>query len=65
MIRWLLGLYYARLRRLDLELLWPEIRERAASITHARMAFAVHVSRDPAWLFLGADKVDQIVWGLT
>jgi hypothetical protein len=61
MIRWLLGLYYARLRRIDLEILWPSCRDQAWSIDHARAAFAVHAFRDPAWLFLGHDEIANTI----
>jgi len=64
MIRWLRDLYYAKLRRLDLEILWPQCREHAANLEQARAAFARHASSDPAWLILGVDQIDAIIWRL-
>ena len=64
MIRWILGMYYARLRRLDIEVLWPEIRDKAPNIAEARKAFIRHADCDPAWLFLGVAKIDEIIGGL-
>ena len=55
MFRWLVGRYYARLRRLDIEVLWPTMCERAMSLGEAQMAMVVHASRDPALLYLGED----------
>jgi hypothetical protein len=65
MIRWVLGLWYARLRRIDLVLLWPSCRDQARDLDHAKAAFAVHAFKDPAWLFLGHDKIVEIIDGLT
>ena len=63
-IRWFLGLWYARLRRIDIELLRPTCRDQARNIDHAKAAFAVHAFNDRAWLFLGHDKIIEIIDGL-
>ena len=61
MIRWIRGLWYARMRRLDLEILWPATRAWTISIHDARAVFAGHALRDPAWLFLGKEEVWRII----
>lgn len=57
MIRWLQGLWYARLRKIDMQILWPSCVSQAHDLDHAKMAFAVHAFSDPAWMFLGHDAV--------
>ena len=52
-MKWLMNLWYARLRKLDLQLLWPECLKQAGSLTKAKAAFASHAYNDPAWLWLG------------
>lgn len=49
----LLGWWYRRLRRIDLELLWPVCCQHAPDLDHAKAAFAYHAFHDKAWLFLG------------
>jgi hypothetical protein len=50
-MRW----WYARMRRFDLQILWPTCKAEARDLDHARAAFAVHAFNDPAWLALGQD----------
>ena len=57
MIRWLIDKWYARLRRIDLDILWPTCREQAPDLDHARAAFAVHAFHGRAWLWLGEDEI--------
>lgn len=64
MIRWLQKFWYARCRKLDMEILWPSCLSQAPSLDHAKAAFAVHAFNDPAWLFLGRDTVHQFIDGL-
>jgi hypothetical protein len=45
--------WWARVRRLDLEILWPACKAEAPDLDHARAAFAVHAFHDNAWLSLG------------
>lgn len=47
----------ARVRRLDLEILWPLCRAGARDIDYARAAFAIHAFNDPAWRELGEDEL--------
>jgi hypothetical protein len=47
----------ARMRRYDLEILWPICKREADNLDHAKAAFAVHAYHDPAWLCLGEDRL--------
>jgi hypothetical protein len=58
-MEWLMGLWYARLRRIDLEIFWPVCKEKARDLDHARAAFAIHALDDRAWLFLGEEEVHR------
>jgi hypothetical protein len=49
--------WHARMRRIDLEILWPTCKEEAYDLDHAKAAFAVHAFNDPAWLELGRDEL--------
>jgi hypothetical protein len=53
MIRWLLHWWWARQRRIDIEMLWPACKAAAISngsdLQHAKAAFAFHAYHDPAW----------------
>jgi hypothetical protein len=60
-ITWLRGLWYARLRRIDLEILWPVCCEQADTLDHAKAAFAVHAYHDRAWQALGASKTFDVI----
>jgi hypothetical protein len=64
MIRWIVGKYYARLRRLDIEVLWPAIKKEALNVDDAKLVFTHHADCDPAWIFLGSKKIDEIIGGL-
>jgi hypothetical protein len=52
-MRW----WYARMRRIDLEILWPTCKREAGDLDHAKAAFAVHAFNDNAWLSLGQDEL--------
>ena len=42
--------YWRKLqRRTDMNTLWPACKEHAKDLTHARIAFYMHASNDPAW----------------
>jgi hypothetical protein len=56
--------WWARMRRLDLEILWPVCKREAPDLEHARAAFAVHAFNDPAWLCLGEDGLIAAIEGL-
>jgi hypothetical protein len=58
-------LYYRRLRRLDMEILWPRLLQDAKNLDRAKAAFAVHAMRDPAWLILGEDAIVAFIESLS
>jgi hypothetical protein len=57
MIRWLLDKWYAHLRKIDLDILWPSCRDQAPNLDRAKAAFATHAFHDRAWLWLGEDEI--------
>jgi hypothetical protein len=57
MINWLFNAWYARLRKIDIKILWPTCREQASSIGEARTIFAIHAFHDKSWLILGDDEI--------
>ena len=61
MIRWLQGLWHARQRKIDMDVLWPSCIAQARDLDHAKAAFAVHAFNDPAWMFLGRDAVHSFI----
>jgi hypothetical protein len=56
-MRHLRAWWYARLRRIDIEILWPTCVREAGDLDHAKAAFAVHAFHDRAWLWLGEDEI--------
>lgn len=60
-MRWILGFWYNRTRKLDLEILWPICKKQAKDLDSAKAAFAVHAYNDPGWLFLGKDNIYKII----
>jgi hypothetical protein len=70
-IGWLMSLWRAQQRRIDLEILWPTCKREAANVERyggewladidaleaAKVAFAVHAFNDPAWLCLGDEMI--------
>ena len=56
--------WYARMRRIDMEILWPTCLEQTHSLDHAKAAFAYHAFHDPAWLELGEDAIIEFIDGL-
>jgi hypothetical protein len=49
--------WYARQRRIDMDILWPRLLIDARDLDHAKTAFAVHAMSDPAWTCLGEDAI--------
>jgi hypothetical protein len=64
MIKWLLNKWHARLRRIDIEVLWPICKDKTSSIQEARKVFLFHIFLDNAWRELGGDEIYRIVGGL-
>jgi hypothetical protein len=55
--RLIMNWWHARLRRIDMEILWPTLRRKAPDLDHAKAGFAIHAFHDPAWLALGEDDL--------
>lgn len=46
---WIAKAWRKRLRKSDMEMLWPSCVAQAKDLDHAKMAFAVHAFNDEAW----------------
>lgn len=57
--------YNERRRQIDLQILWPTLKERARDLDHAKAAFAYHCLNDPAWQPLGEDEIMRRIEALT
>ena len=60
-MNWLRGIWYARLRRIDMQILWPSCKAQASDLNQAKAAFAVHCFHDRAWMFLGEGETYRII----
>jgi len=63
-MNWIRKIWYARLRRIDMQILWPCCKEQAKTLDQAKAAFAVHAYNDRAWAILGEVEVFRIIDGL-
>lgn len=63
MFRFLRNRWYAHLRRIDIEILWPSCRKLAPDLDHAKAAFAAHAFQDEAWLALGEEGIVGAIEG--
>ena len=61
MLRKLQAWWYARCRKIDMEVLWPSCKAQARDLDHAKAAFAIHAFNNPAWMFLGRDAVRRFI----
>ena len=65
----MMRLWCACQRRIDVAILWPSCKREAAardlSLNFARMAFAAHAARDPAWLVLTDAEIRRRIDALT
>ena len=57
----ILAWWRARMRRIDLAILWPTCVEQAPDLDRAKAAFAVHAYNDPAWLALGEEELFRAI----
>jgi hypothetical protein len=57
MIKCILGIWYAHLRKIDVDILWPVCRDNSPNLDTAKAVFAIHVLNDEAWLILGEDEI--------
>lgn len=53
-----------RLRKIDLEILWPICKEKAIDLDHAKAAFAYHAFHDRAWWDIRETEMIDIINGL-
>lgn len=53
--------WYARCRRIDMEILWPTCLRLAGNLDKAKAAFLTHCFMDPAWQCLGEDAIYDFV----
>lgn len=51
----------ARVRRLDVEILWPLCRAGASDLDYAKAAFALHAFNEPAWRELGDEALIDFI----
>jgi hypothetical protein len=58
---WLLKLWRAQQRRIDMRILWPVLRQKGRSMETARAAFAAHCAIDPAWSDLSNKQIANII----
>lgn len=61
MFRWLKSAWYAHLRGIDMKILWTACRSQAPDLDHAKAAFAMHALHDPAWLYLGENRIKEFI----
>lgn len=50
-----------RQRAIDMDLLWPICCAHAPDLATAKVAFAMHATRDPAWQALGDEEVFRFI----
>ena len=53
--------WYARCRRMDLDILWPECCKAAPNLLMAKGMFTYHAIQDPAWCALGEEEMRRII----
>lgn len=58
------ALWYAHLRRIDIDVLWPVCKAKAKDLATAKSVFAVHAMSDAPWLYLGESEISKIIEGL-
>lgn len=60
MMNWLRSKWHARQRRIDMEILWPQLLQQMP-ILAARAVFFRHTKTDPAWRELSEPEILSIV----
>lgn len=63
-IRWLRDRYHARLRKTDIDILWPAYREGSNFLADAKFAFSQHTEHNFAWRNLSVAERRAVVEGL-
>lgn len=57
--------WWARQRKMDLLLLWPQCKQLAPTLQLAKVAFMYHAVNDPAWSHYYGDKLPSVIDSLT
>lgn len=57
LFQWLRKYWRQRRREMDVEHLWPKLRDHTDNINEAKSAFSVHAFHDPAWRELGTAEI--------
>jgi hypothetical protein len=58
--------YHRRQRELDLEFLWPSLKQNAnGDIERAKDAFEMHCALNPAWRDVHPDKIAELITTLS
>ena len=50
-----------RHRQIDIDILWPAVRDHGLSLPMAREAFRLHIALDPDWRALTPEERDKII----
>lgn len=58
---WIGALWRTRQRQLDLDTLWPICVAETDDLEHAKRAFQIHASLDPAWWDLNEDEINLLI----
>jgi hypothetical protein len=53
--------YYARLRHMDMDILWPSILAEAKDLDVAKALLYKHAMMDPAWRILGEEAIVEFI----
>lgn len=61
MLKWLRRRWNKRLRKIDIQILWPEIKAQSPSLERARLTFTLHTYFDAAWSDLEPEAISDIV----
>lgn len=67
MLRWLVSKYYKRLRQIDIDLLWPVIKEQGIQRgipDLAKTAMLLHAKQSVPWQFIGCIEYTKIIENL-
>lgn len=60
-LSWLRARWARRLREIDIEILWPAMRDVAYTLVEARRVFRLHTTIDHAWSKLSGEEIDKIL----
>lgn len=58
---WLLGWWWARQRKIDVQVLWPACKHNAPTLELAQQAFMMHAMQCPCWVRHYGGRLWQVV----